>query len=85
MRPHSASHACLVRRFSLATDVQFADERRQTKEGERRTRSPERMHLTESLVLAVLHRTRRNVLDGRLIRTDEHNVRYEHRRCEYRE
>ncbi len=60
-----------------------------TNEGQKREKderaAPERMHLTESLVLAVLHRTRRNVLDGRLIRTDEHNVRYEHRRCEYRE
>lgn len=83
MRPHSASHACLVRRFSLlvrrlfrfdlATDGNGKEERKDAHT------APERMHSVERLALAVLHRARCDVLDCRLVGTDEHYVRHEHR------
>ena len=73
MRPHSASHACLVRRFSLVwVRVQLAYERERNG-GERDAHAtPERMHSVERLALAVLHRARCNVLNCRLVGADEY-------------
>ena len=55
------------------------------REGNRRThtRSPRTSAHVERLVLVVLHRTRGDVLDRRLVSADEHDVRHEHRRCEH--
>jgi hypothetical protein len=47
--------------------------------------APERMHRVERLALAVLHRARGDVFDGRLVGTDEYDVRHEHCGREYRE
>ena len=60
-------------RFDLATDGNGKEERKDAHT------APERMHGVERLALAVLHRARCDVLDCRLVGTDEHYVGHEHR------
>jgi hypothetical protein len=47
--------------------------------------TPERMQRVERLAFAVLHCARGDVLDGRLVGADEHDVGHEHCGREYRE